>query len=639
LAGRSPTSPDDSLYRALATSIAAGRGYLDSGWMPFSIRPPGYPALFAPVLEIAGPGATAPWIAQTLMAGVAVALLFYLVRRWAGWIPAIAVVLAAVFVGDVAEVASSLRPDLPAGIAILVGAGLLERGLSTRRSDLLVAGGLAIGIAVLMKETSVVYVVLPVCLWVAIRPDRAMLGEAVGSMLAAAGIAWAWWLWVAFTAGRLYPTDVGGPVAIALVVASMPILLAGAAMTLAHLRGRPVDGEPGDRSPSRVGVIAAALAVVGAGTIAILWLGGGVQQAAVGDMVAGIVRFTRDRLLGEAGWLLPLIILGVASASIGWRSERPGIRVLLLLAILSVPTWFLTAEGARSLRSVAVPLLALVAVGAWSAERRVRVALEPSTAGSTRRRIGAAVALGLVVSIALGVVPRLREEPEAPQDWSAGPVVQAAGLIGSSVPRSSGVVVSWLYGNELYARTGGAYRMPQVPTVLLRVGEGAELRPVSTLYRFSPLTPAEEEQRIHELVWLRAVPSLRGYMGLSLPALLEELTRIDAKALVISGDSFQSTLDIAPVLEAIPGFQPLAGFGDDRDGIRVFLVSASDLELPAAWPLLLNGPTLQQLTRDLADRGIAPAELGSLIDAPRIELVEPATPDDHELLATLASAG
>ena len=635
LTHRSPTLPDDALYRALAMSLATAHGYVDSAWLPFTVRPPGYPELLSPLFKVAGPGTQLPWFAQAGLAGVTLALAFALFRQWAGFVPAAGAAAAAILVAGIAEVGTSLRVDLPASSLVLVGAGLANDGLIRERRWPLVAAGVALGGAVLMKETMVVYVLLPVCLWAAVQPRRTALGSAALATFVAASVAWGWWLWVAFVGGGLYPTDLAGPLAIALVAIALPMLLAIAAIARRRL-GTWSDTPTGDASNRARGavLVGAAIPLI-AGCLAVLWLGGGAQQDVVGDIVGGIRRFARDRVLPEAGWLLPVLALGTLSAWAAWRNGSRGLRVLILLVALSAPIWFLTAEGARSLRSVALPMLSLVALGAWSIERLVRTAL-------ARRGVAPAARLGMLTtaaavvaaSIGLALLPLRAGPAEAAQSWSARPVQDAAHFLDLSLPRRSTIVTGWLYANELYVRTSAAYRMPLIPTLLFRT-TGGELLPVSTLYRFTRMTDEEKQQRIGDLVWLRVVPSLRGYMGLSLPGFVDDLRAVQADAIVLTGDSFQSTLDTAPEIDSLDGIDLIASFGGAQDGLRIFSVATAELSAPESWPLLMNGPTLRQLVTDLSAAGVERDALGSAIGAARIQLVEPATQGDHALLDSL----
>ena len=111
--GRSPTSPDDALYRSLATSLAAGRGYVDSSERPFTVRGPGYAGYLAPAVDATGPASPAPWVAQAVAFGALVAAGVILIGQSIGPVGAIVAVGLVLSAPDILGLGTSLRVDAP----------------------------------------------------------------------------------------------------------------------------------------------------------------------------------------------------------------------------------------------------------------------------------------------------------------------------------------------------------------------------------------------------------------------------------------------------------------------------------------------------------------------------------------------
>ena len=164
-----------------------------------------------------------------------------------------------------------------------------------------------------------------------------------------------------------------------------------------------------------------------------------------------------------------------------------------------------------------------------------------------------------VVLIGAVVVPG-PTRPAGP-DWSDRIARDTTAWAHDNVEPRAAILSGWLYAWEIHARLEARNPVWLLPTLLLRTESGAsDLAAVSTLFRFRPLTDTEAQRTIHDLDWLRFVPTSDGYVGLSLLDVAENTEAIDAAAIVLTGDSFQSTLDIAPTLDRSGGLS--------RRGIR-----------------------------------------------------------------------
>lgn len=134
---------DASIYIACTKSILNGEGYAYLG-MPFSIRPPGFSLLIAPIVAWRGLDFEALNLFVSLFGVACVALLFVHCRARLGNVLAF-VVAAAVWLNDGFRLlCNQVMSDVP-GAALLVGCLLLERWTRKKPS---VASDIALAIAI-----------------------------------------------------------------------------------------------------------------------------------------------------------------------------------------------------------------------------------------------------------------------------------------------------------------------------------------------------------------------------------------------------------------------------------------------------------------------------------------------------------
>jgi len=166
----SPMAPDSWTYVTPAKNLAFGRGYVDDTGHPLSFRPPTYPLFLAGVFRVAGVSIGAVEVVQSLLAAAgAAALALWVRRRWgrgAGVATGILVALDPILIPVPAFVLTEALGTVLV-VAIVV---CLEQGLLTRRSGLLVLGGLLGGAAAL--NTPITLLLVPwllLTIW-AVRP-------------------------------------------------------------------------------------------------------------------------------------------------------------------------------------------------------------------------------------------------------------------------------------------------------------------------------------------------------------------------------------------------------------------------------------------------------------------------------------
>ncbi len=149
---------DASIYIACAKSMLAGQGYAYLG-EPFTVRPPGFAALIAPLLAWRGLDFRALNLLVSLFGVVLVALLFVHARARIGTLLAFLVAAAVWFNDGFRALCCQVMSDVP-GAALLVACLLVERWASRKRSwkrDILL--GVAIGLSAYVR--SIVILLVP----------------------------------------------------------------------------------------------------------------------------------------------------------------------------------------------------------------------------------------------------------------------------------------------------------------------------------------------------------------------------------------------------------------------------------------------------------------------------------------------
>ncbi len=156
------TTNDASMYIACARSLLAGDGYEYLG-SPFTIRPPGFALLIAPVLALRGLDFAALNAFVGLFGVATVALLFVWLRPRLGTLVSLAVAVVVWLNPSFRQMCNQVMSDVP-GAASMLACLLVERWAERKpsvRRDL--ALGLAIGLASYVRSVNVLLVPAILC--------------------------------------------------------------------------------------------------------------------------------------------------------------------------------------------------------------------------------------------------------------------------------------------------------------------------------------------------------------------------------------------------------------------------------------------------------------------------------------------
>jgi 4-amino-4-deoxy-L-arabinose transferase-like glycosyltransferase len=152
-----PETNDDSMYIETARSMLRGEGYSYLG-QPFIIRPPGFPALLAPVLALRGVDFRSLNLFVATFGAAAVVLLFLFARPRVGTSVALALAALVWLNPGFRRFSNEIMSDVP-GAALLFACLLLERWArrspGPRRDAVL---GVAIGLAAYVRSISILLV-------------------------------------------------------------------------------------------------------------------------------------------------------------------------------------------------------------------------------------------------------------------------------------------------------------------------------------------------------------------------------------------------------------------------------------------------------------------------------------------------
>jgi hypothetical protein len=203
LGGWAPVAPDDARYLYVGLSILDGHGPVTPSGSTFLLRSPVYGLALATGSTLVGGD---PLIGARLVAlGLSLLALAGALRL--GWLlagpgGAVGTAFALVATALVWRLVPSLRIDLPQTAAIVAMLLAVWRP-TTRRWAL---GGVLLGLAILVKETALPLVILPIALIGSVPPARLarLAAVFVGAAVVTAG--W-WWLVVWASTGQVFPLN------------------------------------------------------------------------------------------------------------------------------------------------------------------------------------------------------------------------------------------------------------------------------------------------------------------------------------------------------------------------------------------------------------------------------------------------
>ena len=201
--GWAPLAPDDARYLFVGLSVLDGGGAVTPSGTPYLLRSPVYGVALALGSRVFGGDP----LAGARMVAVAASLLGLLGALRIAWLAAgagAAIGTASAFVATplLWQLLPTLRIDLPQ-TAIVVALLLVVWRPTTRRW---IGAGVLLGLAVLVKETALPLLFLPIAL-VGLVPRAAVRRIAVGYIAASVATAGWWWIVVWFAIGRVFPAN------------------------------------------------------------------------------------------------------------------------------------------------------------------------------------------------------------------------------------------------------------------------------------------------------------------------------------------------------------------------------------------------------------------------------------------------
>ncbi|MCH8065422.1 MAG: glycosyltransferase family 39 protein [Chloroflexi bacterium] len=601
-----PLTSGESLYVSEALNLAEGKGFTYATGERVHDRGPLYPTLLAADFSIAGYSLDhARWVTKLFALGSAALLLgigWRLFGREAGFLAAAAALASSLL----NTMGSSLLPDSAQTFFLLLTLLCLYPAFKEAKPEWAGASGAALGLAMLTKESALLWLPLPflavLLLGPAVSRPKTLLAAYTLGFLAVAG--W-WWPYVYAVTGQVYL--LGDPSGAAVWLAA-----GTACMTCAILAAIVYTRRDAARaSHTRVRWLAAGTILIAWGALFIVGLEKNAAWPSSTAYLYNVPAYTTSVL---ASWVQPLPLIAVAWGYIAYRAWRGslGDRLLLLALLLFLPFALFAANRALSVGDL-LPLayLSYLALGRsafdfarWLAEL---------TSDSLSTTVSGAVAAVLVLAafgwFVMEESQRFSDQQQAfeastisQEHWDNPLARQTAAWVKENVPPGTPIMSGRLYSTHLYTLTDGRYPWWQLPTVRVDF-EGSPLSAVraSTLFRW-------EDHRIPEgaaepWLYVRREAERGYYVALSEIDLLTELAENRIRYLILTGDDAGfSSLSLLPYFEKHPYFQKAKSFTfDARNQVHIFEVLPG-FEQPVAPPTLVNGATDEALRAELGNK-------------------------------------
>ena len=201
--GWAPVAPDDARYLFVGLSILDGHGPVTPSGGTFLLRSPVYGLALATGSSLVGGD---PLVGARLVA-LGLSVLAFAGALRLGWLlagpgGAVGTAVALVAAALVWRLVPSLRIDLPQTAAIVATLLAVWRPTTRRWA----VGGVLLGLAILIKETALPLLILPIALVGSVPPRRLARLAAVFIGAAVLTAAW-WWIVVWASTGRLFPLN------------------------------------------------------------------------------------------------------------------------------------------------------------------------------------------------------------------------------------------------------------------------------------------------------------------------------------------------------------------------------------------------------------------------------------------------
>ena len=203
LGGWAPLAPDDARYLYVGLSILDGHGPVTPSGSTFLLRSPVYGLALATGSSLVGGdplvGARLVAMGLSLLAMAGALRLGWLLAGPGGALGTLFALIAAALIW---RLIPSLRIDLPQTAAIVATLLAVWRPTTWRWA----LGGVLLGLAILVKETALPLLILPVAFVGTVPPSRLVRLSAVfiGAAVLTAG--W-WWLVVWLSTGQVFPLN------------------------------------------------------------------------------------------------------------------------------------------------------------------------------------------------------------------------------------------------------------------------------------------------------------------------------------------------------------------------------------------------------------------------------------------------
>ena len=178
-------------------------------------------------------------------------------------------------------------------------------------------------------------------------------------------------------------------------------------------------------------------------------------------------------------------------------------------------------------------------------------------------------------------------------NWDNSLALETAAWMKENIPAGTPIMSGRLYSTHLYAMTGAAYPLWQLPTVRVDV-EDDGLSRANTLSRWeNHIMPSGIAE---PWLYLRRYPAKGYYVALSERDLIAGLSEHNIEYLILTGDDAGfSSLSLLPYFENHPYFTPVQSFvADETNQAHIFQVVGSFNE-PTNPPALVNGTTVEAL--------------------------------------------
>ncbi|MCI0889682.1 MAG: glycosyltransferase family 39 protein [Chloroflexi bacterium] len=594
---------DESLYVSEGLNLAEGNGFTYSTGEAVIHRGPVFPALLAVDFTIGGFSIEHAYVVPKLFALGSALLLLALGWRFFGREAGLLAGVLALASSLLTTTGSSLSLDGTQSFFLLLALLLLHPALKEGRPLYAGLAGGALGLAMLTKESALLWLPLPflavLLLGPAVRNPGRLLTAYGAGFIAVAG--W-WWPYVYAMTGEVYLVGSSWTAMAWLAAGVIAVPLVATVTVLLTRRASPIKLSQNGRW-----ALTSALLLAWGSLLVI-----GMEQLSTWDVsphyFTNVPEYTKTVL---ASWVQPLPLIAVAWGYVAYRAYKGslGDRLLTLGLLLFLPFALFVANGSLHVSNM-LPLVYLsYAALARSAVDFARW-LARRTSEGFAPAVGAAAAAVLLVGafgwFAFEESQRVVQRQDAfdatlvqQGNWNNPLALETAGWIEEHIPAGTPIMSGRLYSTHLYSLTGAQYPMWQLPTVRVDIGNGTPgLTRAGTLFRWEDHSMPSGQAE--PWLYLRRHPVNGYYVALSEQDLMAGLREHEIEYLVLTGDDAGfSSLSLLPYFETHPYFKNVTSFvADETNQTHIFQVVGT-FDEPTAAPALVNDATVAALEEKL----------------------------------------